>query len=76
LLRLTLITLWNADTLEALEALGVDPKDTRGKENIELEDCFDFEVCVHVASLFEGFDGAHYLSMVAGAGFEPATFGL
>lgn len=62
LLRLTPITLWNADsyaeTLEAVEALGVDPKDMRGKENIELEDCFGFEVCVHLASLFEGFDGA------------------
>jgi site-specific DNA recombinase len=42
--------------------------DQRGKEGIEPEDCLQFEVTIDPARLL--------LSMVAGAGFEPATFGL
>jgi recombinase/recombinase-like zinc beta ribbon protein len=42
--------------------------DQRGKEGIEPEDCLQFEVTIDPARLL--------LSMVAGGGFEPPTFGL
>jgi hypothetical protein len=32
-----------------------------------LDDVFGFEARVYLAALVEGLDGAHYLSMVAGA---------
>ncbi len=76
LLRSNPITLWNGVAADLEIAAAADPNDVRGTENIDLEDCWEFEANVHWASLVEGLGGAIYLSMVAGAGFEPATFGL
>ena len=54
--------------MTAGEVVGFFGDDDRGKEGIEPEDCLQFEVTIDPARLL--------LSMVAGAGFEPATFGL
>jgi hypothetical protein len=57
---------------KALAALGVTADDSRGKENIEWSDC-GFAGTLSPLGLLSGLCA---LNMVAGAGFEPATFGL
>jgi site-specific DNA recombinase len=76
LLRSTPITLWHGEAGDFATFVGVDPNDRRGKENLELADTLGFEARVHLASLVEGLEGGRYLSLVAGGGFEPPTFGL
>ncbi len=66
------LTLWfgNAEDLEIADA--ADPTDDRGTEGIDFSDC-GFTAVVRPAGLLNGLVAA---SLVAGAGFEPATFGL